>query len=128
MTERNFDDGDRIKKAYRALFAYLPCGIHYQRCSAKSRSEKGPGRGLPGLRDETGTLSSCYNNEASVMTSDHQGYKYAMFNLVFSNDICSIGIWKELGFGEIGRIPMSAQLENREELVEAFVLGKELNN
>ena len=49
-----------------------------------------------------------------------------MFNMVFSNEVVFLAILKELGFGVVGRIPMSAQLENREELVEAVILGKEL--
>lgn len=48
-----------------------------------------------------------------------------MFDMVFPNDLW-YPIWKELDFKTIGNLPISAQLENGGELVEAFILGKEL--
>ena len=48
-----------------------------------------------------------------------------MFDMVFPNDPWYT-IWKELEFKIIGNLPLSAQLENGGELVEAFIFGREL--
>jgi len=46
------------------------------------------------------------------------GYKASMFNLVFANNICSIRLWRSLGFKEIGTVPNAGLLIKKKEITE----------
>ncbi|KAL3471891.1 putative acetyltransferase, GNAT family [Aspergillus californicus] len=56
------------------------------------------------------------------------GYKYSVFNLVFENNVASVKIWEKLGFRVIGRVPGAARLANSEDLIDALIIGKDLES
>ncbi|KAJ5595058.1 uncharacterized protein N7459_001266 [Penicillium hispanicum] len=66
--------------------------------------------------------------EAYLEFAPKLGYKYSVFNLVFANNPASIRIWEKLGFSVIGRVPKAARLANSEELVDALIFGRGLEN
>ncbi|OJJ47510.1 hypothetical protein ASPZODRAFT_131017 [Penicilliopsis zonata CBS 506.65] len=56
------------------------------------------------------------------------GYTYAMFNLVYENNVASCRIWDALGFKRIGKVPGAGRLcASPGEYVDAIIYGRDLN-
>jgi len=58
------------------------------------------------------------------------GYRQSMFNLVFANNVASVGTWRKRGFQELGRVPGAGRLKKYEngqcvgeEYVDAIMFG-----
>lgn len=56
------------------------------------------------------------------------GYTYSVFNLVFVTNPASWKLWDKFGFDRIGLVPKAARLKGHEELVDAIIFGRDLQN
>lgn len=57
-----------------------------------------------------------------------QGYTYAVFNLVYENNVASCRLWDALGFKRIGRVPAAGRLQsNPGQYVDAIIYGRDLD-
>lgn len=54
------------------------------------------------------------------------GYVYSVFNLVFETNTASLRIWDSLGFDRIGYVKNVAVLKGQNNLVGAYMYGKDL--
>lgn len=54
------------------------------------------------------------------------GYIYSVFNLVFETNAASLKIWNSLGFERIGYVKNVAILKGSDNLVGAYIYGKDL--
>ena len=56
-----------------------------------------------------------------------QGYTYAVFNLIYENNVASCRLWDALGFKRIGRVPGAGRLRSSpDQFVDAIIYGRDL--
>ncbi|KAL4874480.1 hypothetical protein BJY04DRAFT_203856 [Aspergillus karnatakaensis] len=65
--------------------------------------------------------------EAYLDWAARLGYTYAVFNLIYENNVASCRLWEGLGFKRIGRVPAAGKvLSSPGEFVDAIIYGRDL--
>ncbi|KAL4869487.1 hypothetical protein BDV12DRAFT_82179 [Aspergillus spectabilis] len=65
--------------------------------------------------------------EAYLDWATRLGYTYAVFNLIYENNVASCRLWEGLGFKRIGRVPAAGKvLSSPGEFVDAIIYGRDL--
>ena len=57
--------------------------------------------------------------EIFVRVAPDLGYKSALFNLVYTNNVASVKLWSKLGFKVVGTIPGVGRLKGEQQLIDA---------